>query len=126
MACCPSFSADPSWHRRRPVLAPGWSSETRMKTLLLVLLALALPLAGRGPVLADKGKPADDPVVRGKALSAWTRDLLGKDAAARAAALVAFKELGPRARPAVPALLDALRGKDFALHHPASLALTSI
>src|SRR5438552_1516727 len=97
-----------------------------MKTLVLVLLAFALPLAGRGPVLADKDKPADDPVVRGKALSAWTKDLLGKDAAARAAALAAFKELGPKARPAVPALIGALRGKDFALHFPASSALTSI
>jgi HEAT repeat protein len=72
-----------------------------MARSVVLALLLLLPAAARA-------EPADEPRLRGHTVSEWA-DLLGKGSHEAASAL---GRLGPRAAPAVPALLEALKVRD--------------
>jgi HEAT repeat protein len=87
------------------------------------LVVLVCWSAGQAPVAAQKAKR--EAVVQGKAVSAWVKDLQGKDLLPRVQAINALMRAGPEARPAVPALLAVFGEKDASLLPPLAAAALS-
>src|SRR5262245_41503044 len=91
-----------------------------MAGLLAAMLCLAAPPRAAG----QKGK-AKEPAVQGKAISAWVKELEGKDLLGRVRAINALMVAGPEARRAAPVLIAIFGEKDATLLHPlAVLALS--
>jgi len=85
-------------------------------------LILALTTGGASAQDAAGGQP----VARGRPLSEWIADLKSAAPATRNAAAYEIAGLGPAAKPAVPALIEALDDPDAAVRFPVTVALGEI
>jgi HEAT repeat protein len=93
------------------------------------LLVLALVMTATSPSHAQRPKKAEprEPVVSGKTVSAWIKELEGKAVLGRVQAINALIQAGPEARKAVPALIGLFRDRDSTFLHPlAAVALARI
>lgn len=91
----------------------------RSMTGAIALLAL---LAGRA-----EGQRAKEPTFDGRPLSSWIADLKAAAPATRNAAAYAIGGMGPAAKAAVPALVEALKDdSDPAVRFPVCIALREI
>src|SRR5262249_15229132 len=79
-----------------------------MRNADLSTLALVRGLRVGGASRAADPVP-DEPMFEGKPLQTWVKALQDADEVARRNALRAFTALGPKAKPAVPALVEALK-----------------
>src|SRR5688572_3396013 len=94
-----------------------------MARSFFVAVAAALLVAGAP---AARAADADDVVVKGRPVSQWIAQLSERDAKARIAAAEALCEAGAAAKPAIPALVKALRDDDDAVKERARTALGGI
>jgi HEAT repeat protein len=89
--------------------------------------ALTLFLAiTTGSASAQNDAGGKEPVSRGRPLSEWIADLKAAAPATRNAAAYEIASLGPAAKPAVPALIEALDDPDAAVRFPVTVALGEI
>ena len=89
--------------------------------------ALTLILAlTTGRASAQNAGGPKEPVSRGRPLSEWIADLKAAAPATRNAAAYEIASLGPAAKPAVPALIEALDDPDAAVRFPVTVALGEI
>ena len=89
--------------------------------------ALTLILAlTTGSASAQDAAKGQEPVSRGRPLSEWIADLKAAAPATRNAAAYEIASLGPTAKPAVPALIEALDDPDAAVRFPVTVALGEI
>src|SRR5262245_53533663 len=86
--------------------------------LLTVLLTLSVTTA--------RAQDEKEPVHDGKPLSQWIKKLESKDSRERYDACSAVGQLGPKARAAVPAVMEVLKDKDLATRSLAAYALGQI
>ncbi len=92
------------------------------RTLLTTLLVLGLVT-----VRAEaQGKKAREPQFQGRSLSSWVADLKGAAPYTRNAAAYAIGGMGADARPAVPALIAALKDPEATVRFPVCIALREI
>ena len=95
--------------------------------LARALGALTLILAlSTGRASAQDAAKGQEPVSRGRPLSEWIADLKAAAPATRNAAAYEIAGLGPAAKPAVPALIEALDDPDAAVRFPVTVALGEI
>ena len=95
--------------------------------LARALGALTLILAlGAGRASAQSAASGQEPVSRGRPLSEWIADLKGAAPATRNAAAYEIASMGPAAKAAVPALVEALGDPDPAVRFPVTVALSEI
>ena len=95
--------------------------------LARALGALALIIAlTTGGASAQNAAGAREPVSRGRPLSEWIADLKAAAPATRNAAAYEIASLGPAAKPAVPALIEALDDPEAAVRFPVTVALGEI
>lgn len=87
-------------------------------TLILALTA--------GSASAQNAAGGEDPVSRGRPLSEWIADLKAAAPSVRNAAAYEIASLGPSAKAAVPALIEALDDPDPAVRFPVTVALGEI
>ena len=73
-----------------------------------------------------QGKKAKEPEFQGRTLSAWVADLKGAAPYTRNKAAYAIGGMGSDARPAVPALIEALKDPEAAVRFPVCVALREI
>lgn len=95
------------------------ASGFALVTLLLILLAA-------GPIGAVQEVIGDEPPHAGSALFPLLEDLASEDATVRISAVMAIRELGPIAWPAVPALTEALSDPVMPVRKGAAGALGGI
>jgi HEAT repeat protein len=88
---------------------------------LTLILALAT-----GNASAQNAAAGQEPVSRGRPLSEWIADLKAAAPATRNAAAYEIASLGPAAKAAVPALIEALDDGDAAVRFPVTVALGEI
>src|SRR5205823_4902352 len=74
-------------------------------------LPLLLPLLWLCATTAGTPCRAQEPSSEGKSLSEWVKLLKGGDFGERQKAALALGKMGPKAKAAVPALIDALKDK---------------
>jgi hypothetical protein len=86
-------------------------------------LILALSTGGAS---AQNVSGGSEPVSRGRPLSEWVADLKAAAPSVRNAAAYEIASLGPAAKPAVPALIQALDDPDPAVRFPVTVALGEI
>ena len=67
-----------------------------------------------------------EPLYNGKPLSYWKQELLSKDPPARWRAAATMREVGPRARVAIPELIECLHDDEFRIVFNAATALGNI
>lgn len=103
-----------------------------MRTLRPVLAAVAL-LAGLVLVAAPaeaqrtaRKAKSTEPQYDGRSLSSWVSDLKGAAPLTRTTAAYALAGMGPAAKPAVPALIEALGDEVSAVRFPVAYALGEI
>jgi len=89
-----------------------WCVGTFLAVLLLSLTATA--------------KGDDEPTYQGRPLHEWVKLLKKGDGAARQRAALAIGEMGPKAKAAVPDLVDALKDKSGRVRRFAAKALGQI
>jgi HEAT repeat protein len=89
---------------------------------LTLILALAVGRASAQNA-APEGK---EPVSRGRPLSEWIAELKAAAPATRNAAAYEIASMGPAAKAAVPALIEALDDPDPAVRFPVTVALGEI
>jgi HEAT repeat protein len=95
--------------------------------LARALGALTLILAlTTGSASAQNAAGGKEPVSHGRPLSEWIADLKAAAPATRNAAAYEIAGLGPAAKPAVPALIEALEDPDAAVRFPVTVALGEI
>ncbi len=92
------------------------------RTLFVTLLALSLASAGAS---AQRGA-AREPTYDDRPLSAWVEDLKGMAPYTRNQAAYAIAGMGPAAKAAVPALIEALHDSEAAVRFPVCIALKEI
>ncbi len=95
------------------------------RTIIASLLALAL-FAVRAEAQGKKGKGDKEPEFQGRSLSSWVADLKGLAPYTRNRAAYAIGGMGADARPAVPALIEALKDPEAAVRYPVCIALREI
>ena len=88
---------------------------------LCLLLALAT-----GSVSAQNAAGGQEPVSRGRPLSEWIAELKAAAPSVRNAAAYEIASMGPAAKAAVPALIQALDDPDPAVRFPVTVALGEI
>jgi predicted component of type VI protein secretion system len=90
--------------------------------------ALGLLLVLASPVVAQKAKVAKgvEPSYDGRPLSAWVEDLAGASPYTRHSAAYAIASMGPKAAPAVPALIKALGDSEPTVRYASAIALREI
>jgi HEAT repeat protein len=93
------------------------------RALGALTLILALTTGGAS---AQNAAGGEEPVVRGRPLSELIADLKAAAPATRNAAAYEIAGLGPAAKPAVPALIEALDDPDAAVRFPVTVALGEI
>jgi HEAT repeat protein len=95
--------------------------------LARALGALTLILAfSTGRATAQKAAQGQEPVSRGRPLSAWIAELKAAAPATRNAAAYEIASLGAAAKPAVPALIEALDDPEATVRFPVTVALGEI
>lgn len=92
------------------------------RTLSISLLALALITVR----VEAQGKKHKEPEFEGRSLSSWIGDLKGLAPQTRNAAAYAISGMGADAKPAVPALIEALKDPEAAVRFPVCIALREI
>ena len=93
------------------------------RALGALTLILALTTGGAS---AQNAAGGEEPVARGRPLSELIADLKAAAPATRNAAAYEIAGLGPAAKPAVPALIEALDDPDAAVRFPVTVALGEI
>ncbi|MBP9201191.1 MAG: HEAT repeat domain-containing protein [Gemmatimonadales bacterium] len=93
------------------------------RTLRVTLLALALGATG---LSAQTGRGPKEPTFQDRGLSAWVDDLKGLAPYTRNQAAYAIGGMGPAARSAVPALIEALKDPEATVRFPVCIALGEI
>jgi HEAT repeat protein len=93
------------------------------RALGALTLILALTTGGAS---AQNAAGGEEPVARGRPLSELIVDLKAAAPATRNAAAYEIAGLGPAAKPAVPALIEALDDPDAAVRFPVTVALGEI
>jgi HEAT repeat protein len=93
------------------------------RALGALTLIIALTTGGASAQNAAGGQ---EPVARGRPLSEWIADLKAAAPATRNAAAYEIAGLGPAAKPAVPALIEALDDPDASVRFPVTVALGEI
>ncbi len=88
---------------------------------LTLLLALAT-----GSASAQNAAGGKEPVSRGRPLSEWIADLKAAAPSVRNGAAYEIASMGPAAKAAVPALIEALDDPDPAVRFPVTVALGEI
>jgi HEAT repeat protein len=88
---------------------------------LLLLLALAT-----GSASAQSAAGGTEPASRGRPLNEWIADLKAAAPSVRNAAAYEIASMGPSAKAAVPALIEALDDPDPAVRFPVTVALGEI
>lgn len=88
---------------------------------LFLLLALST-----GSVSAQSTAGGKEPISRGRPLSEWIADLKAAAPSVRNAAAYEIASMGPAAKAAVPALIEALDDPDPAVRFPVTVALGEI
>jgi HEAT repeat protein len=86
-------------------------------------LIIALTTGGASAQNAARGQ---EPVSRGRPLSEWIAELKAAAPATRNAAAYEIASLGPAAKPAVPALIEALDDPNATVRFPVTVALGEI
>jgi hypothetical protein len=95
--------------------------------LARALGALTLILAlSTGRASAQSASTGPEPVSRGRPLREWIADLKAEAPSVRNAAAYEIASLGPSAKAAVPALIEALDDPDAAVRFPVTVALGEI
>jgi HEAT repeat protein len=95
--------------------------------LARALGALTLILAlSTGRASAQNAAAGQEPVSRGRPLREWIADLKAAAPAVRNAAAYEIASMGPAAKAAVPALVEALDDPDPAVRFPVTVALGEI
>ena len=95
--------------------------------LARALGALTLILAlSAGSAASQEAANGQEPVARGRPLSAWIADLKAAAPATRNGAAYEIAGLGPAAKSAVPALIEALDDPDASVRFPVTVALGEI
>ena len=96
---------------------------------VLATIAAAMILVGR-PVRAQSQADAapGDTIFQDRSLSSWIADLKALAPVTRSAAAYAISSMGPAAKPAVPALIEALQNENEipAVLYPIEVALREI
>jgi HEAT repeat protein len=92
------------------------------RPLATSLLALAM-LAGRAEAQGPKPR---EPEAQGRSLSSWVADLKALAPYSRNAAAYAISGMGPAAKAAVPALIEALNDPEASVRFPVCIALREI
>lgn len=93
------------------------------RALGALTLIIALTTGGASAQNAAGGQ---EPVARGRPLSEWIAELKAAAPATRNAAAYEIAGLGPAAKPAVPALIEALDDPDASVRFPVTVALGEI
>jgi len=93
------------------------------RTLRVTLLALALGATG---LSAQAGRAPKEPEFQDRPLSAWVEDLHGMAPYTRNQAAYAIGGMGPAAKSAVPALIEALKDPEATVRFPVCIALREI
>jgi HEAT repeat protein len=99
------------------------------KQLLALLAALALTVSSTATASAQatpRHANNTEPVSGGRPLSAWIADLKSPAAQIRNAAAYEIASMGPKAKAAVPALIDLLDDPEASVRMPATVALLEI
>lgn len=99
----------------RPVLAA-----------LVVVTALTLVAAPAEAQRSARKAKSTEPQYDGRSLSSWVSDLKGAAPLTRTTAAYALAGMGPAAKPAVPALIEALGDEISAVRFPVAYALGEI
>lgn len=94
--------------------------------LARALGALTLILILAAGSASAQAASAEDPVSRGRPLSEWIADLKAAAPATRNAAAYEIASMGPAAKAAVPALIEALDDGDATVRFPVTVALGEI
>jgi hypothetical protein len=95
--------------------------------LARALGAFTLILAlSTGSASAQNASGGSEPVSRGRPLREWIADLKAAAPAVRNGAAYEIASLGPAAKPAVPALIEALDDPDPTVRFPVTVALGEI
>ena len=76
-----------------------------------------------GSASAQSGATAKEPVSQGRPLSEWIADLKAPAPSVRNAAAYEIASMGPAAKAAVPALIEALDDPSTAVRFPVTVAL---
>ena len=92
------------------------------RPVLTTLAALGFLSAGA----AAQARKDKEPQFEGRPLSAWVQDLNGLAPQTRNAAAYAISGMGPEAKSAVPALIEALKDPVAAVRFPVIIALREI
>jgi HEAT repeat protein len=92
------------------------------RTLTATLLALTL-VAAHAEAQAKRHK---EPEFQGRSLSSWVADLKGAAPYTRNKAAYAIGGMGADAKPAVPALIEALKDPEPTVRFPVCIALREI
>jgi HEAT repeat protein len=79
-----------------------------------------------GRASAQNAAGGQEPVSRGRPLSEWIADLKAAAPATRNAAAYEIASMGAAAKPAVPALIEALDDPDATVRFPVTVALGEI
>ncbi|MEO8139074.1 MAG: HEAT repeat domain-containing protein [Gemmatimonadota bacterium] len=91
-------------------------------TIAASVFALAL-FSSRAEAQGHKSK---EPEFEGRTLSSWVADLKGAAPYTRNAAAYAIGGMGADAKPAVPALIEALKDPEATVRYPVCVALREI
>jgi HEAT repeat protein len=96
-----------------------------MKNLICLYLAVGI-IAFAGARTGPSQETKNEAVQEGKSLKEWTQGLFDPDPEVRRMAQEAIGKLGPNAGPAVPALIQSLKDKDYLERSRICVTLTSI
>src|SRR5262249_43559124 len=111
-----------------PIYSPDYAGATpfldvpQVPMVPMVSVTTVPPVTSPAPANDDK----NDPIVQGRKLSEWVKELKSWDSQARGKAAAAIGQLGPRAASAVPALIEALKDSDAQVRVEVSVALANI
>ncbi|MEP6573807.1 MAG: HEAT repeat domain-containing protein [Gemmatimonadota bacterium] len=95
------------------------------RTQFISALALTVAVAGSAHAQATHVK-SSEPSFDGRSLSLWIKDLKAAAPVTRNAAAYAISSMGPDAKAAVPALIDALSDDEATVRFPVAVALREI
>ena len=97
-----------------------------MLSRALGALGLILALSAGSASAQDTAAGANEPVSRGRPLSEWIAELKGAAPSTRNAAAYEIASMGPAAKGAVPALIEALDDPNPSVRFPVTVALGEI